>query len=32
MTQVFHRVLEVSLGEKVSMRTAGLMVAVKKNS
>ena len=30
MTQAFHRVLEVSLREKVDMRTAALMVAVKR--
>jgi len=30
MTQAFHRVLEVSLREKVDMRTAALMVAVRR--
>jgi len=30
MTQAFHRVLEVSLQEKVDMRTAALMVAVRR--
>jgi len=30
MTRAFHRVLEVSLREKVDMRTAALMVAVKR--
>ncbi|TKJ46314.1 glutamate dehydrogenase, partial [Candidatus Aerophobetes bacterium Ae_b3b] len=30
MTRAFHRVLDVSLQEKVDMRTAALMVAVKR--
>ena len=30
MTRAFHRVLEVSLREKVDMRTAALMVAVRR--
>jgi len=30
MTQAFHRVLEVSLREKVNMRTAALMVVVRR--
>lgn len=30
MTRAFHRVLDISLGEKVDMRTAALMVAVRR--
>ncbi|GAI32264.1 unnamed protein product, partial [marine sediment metagenome] len=30
ITKAFHKVLEVSLKEKVDMRTAALMVAVKR--